>query len=111
MLKGAPYPGAVLVTSDEVLTEAFRVLAAKFPARGQVLGDFVRSAGFEVIQHGGYAALVPRQECRDAEDRHVLAAAKAGKCSFIVTGDKDLLSLKKSAGIRIVTTSACLRML
>lgn len=93
-----------------MLTEAFRVLCAKFPTRARFLGDFVRSAEFEVIQQDTYAALIQRQTCRDAADRHVLAAAKAGKCSAI-TGDKDLLSLKESEGVRIIRTREALKMM
>jgi len=41
--------------------------------------------------------------CRDADDDNVLAAALAGKAKCIVTGDKDLLSLKNYRGIRILS--------
>jgi len=41
--------------------------------------------------------------CRDYNDNRVLEAAAAGKCDFIVTGDKDLLILKKYKTVRILT--------
>lgn len=41
--------------------------------------------------------------CRDPNDNRVLEAAVAGKCDFIVTGDRDLLVLKKYKNIRILT--------
>ena len=41
--------------------------------------------------------------CRDAADNKILAAAIDGKCSCLVTGDKDLLVLKNFRGIAIVT--------
>lgn len=41
--------------------------------------------------------------CRDTDDNRVLEAAAAGKSDFIVTGDKDLLVLKKYKTIRILT--------
>lgn len=40
---------------------------------------------------------------RDDNDNRVLEAAIEGKCEYIVTGDKDLLDLKRYQGIRILT--------
>lgn len=48
---------------------------------------------------------------RDESDKHVLAAAIAAKCGFIVTGDKDLLSLKERGGIKIRSTAEILKRL
>jgi putative PIN family toxin of toxin-antitoxin system len=45
---------------------------------------------------------------RDADDLPVLACAVAAKADAIVTGDKDLLSLKSFAGIPILKTRAAL---
>ena len=41
--------------------------------------------------------------CRDRDDDVVLATALAAKADVIITGDDDLLVLKKFHGIRIVT--------
>jgi uncharacterized protein len=41
--------------------------------------------------------------CRDPDDLMVLGVAVAGNADVIVTGDKDLLVLKKFKGIPIVT--------
>lgn len=40
---------------------------------------------------------------RDEDDNRVLEAAIQGNCSYIITGDKDLLDLKKFKNIKIVT--------
>lgn len=40
---------------------------------------------------------------RDDDDNRVLEAAAEGKCEYIVTGDKDLLDLKKHQGMRVLT--------
>ena len=41
--------------------------------------------------------------CRDKDDDIVLACALEAAVDYLVTGDKDLLILKKFRGIRIVT--------
>lgn len=45
---------------------------------------------------------VPRVS-RDRDDDEVLAAASAGQATTIVTGDKDLLTLREHEGVAIVT--------
>lgn len=44
--------------------------------------------------------------CRDPDDNHVLAAALVVKAEFIVTGDKDLLTLGQYKKTRIVLAKA-----
>ena len=46
---------------------------------------------------------VPPKICRDADDDFILAAAVKAGCDYLVTGDKDLLVLKKVSGLNIVT--------
>ena len=46
---------------------------------------------------------LPARVCRDEDDDVVLATALAGKADMIVTGDDDLLVLKKFRGIRILS--------
>ncbi len=46
---------------------------------------------------------------RDPEDNMVLECAIEGKAQYIVSGDKDLLVLKKFQGIQIVRASDFLR--
>jgi putative PIN family toxin of toxin-antitoxin system len=41
--------------------------------------------------------------CRDPDDDRILAAAIDGDCSHLITGDADLLTLKKFNDISIVT--------
>lgn len=40
--------------------------------------------------------------CRDKDDDNILALAVSGKANCIITGDKDLLVLKKHEGISIL---------
>jgi len=42
---------------------------------------------------------------KDQDDNRILEAAIEGKCSYIVTGDKELLELRTFKGIKILTAS------
>jgi putative PIN family toxin of toxin-antitoxin system len=56
-------------------------------------------------------APLPRRVCRDPDDDVVLASALAGHADRIVTGDDDLLVLKKFQRIRILTPRQVLEIL
>ena len=43
--------------------------------------------------------------CRDSKDNFLLALAKDGKADYLLTGDKDLLELKKFGKTKIRTIS------
>ena len=43
--------------------------------------------------------------CRDSKDNFLLSLAKDGKANYILTGDKDLLVLRKFGKTQIVTLS------
>lgn len=49
--------------------------------------------------------------CRDPKDNIVLECALSGKANFIVTGDKDLLVLKKFKNISIITPQKFIKQL
>ena len=46
---------------------------------------------------------VPADACRDPDDLMVLGTAKASGASYLITGDRDLLTLDSYDDIRIVT--------
>ncbi len=48
-------------------------------------------------------APVPQDACRDPADAKILGLAVASRADFVVTGDKDLLVLKKCQGIPILS--------
>jgi putative PIN family toxin of toxin-antitoxin system len=50
------------------------------------------------------------QVCRDPDDDHLLALCKDGKANMLLTGDKDLLVLKRFTGTRILSPSEFLRL-
>ncbi len=95
-----------LISSPALLAELADVIGrAKFDAiltrtntsRERSLAEFRRLA--EVIE----PPPLPQPVCRDPDDDKVLALALAAKVEFIVSGDKDLLSLSSFEGVRIVT--------
>lgn len=57
------------------------------------------------------AASLEVPELRDRKDLPVLAAAQAAAVDLIITGDKDLLSLKSFAGIPIIDAAEAVRLL
>jgi putative PIN family toxin of toxin-antitoxin system len=89
-----------VVTSRELLAELSGALKRKFklgPATREAIAEFRELC--EIVKAGP----LPTRVCRDADDDRVLAAAIAGKVDVIVTGDDDLLVLRRHEGIRILS--------
>ncbi len=51
---------------------------------------------------------LPQPVCRDRDDDTILATALAAQCDALITGDKDLLTLKKHKGIAILSPNQVL---
>lgn len=49
------------------------------------------------------APALPKQVCTDADDDKFLACAVAGRCKYVVTGDKALLATSGFRGITVLT--------
>lgn len=54
---------------------------------------------------------LPQPICRDPDDDAVLAVASAANADLIVSGDDDLLSLKRYQGIDIITPAQALQLI
>jgi putative PIN family toxin of toxin-antitoxin system len=89
-----------IITSEPLLDELRTTLRVKFKADPDKLP--LLSALGEQAEIVAPASLGERV-CRDRDDDVVLATAVAGKADIIVTGDDDLLALKKFRGIRILS--------
>ena len=90
-----------LVASPEILEEYRRVgekLEQQFD--GLSLGPFLAL----LVTHAKIVELSPleRQVSRDPDDDTFIACAVAGKCRYIISGDKDLLDLGTFRKIKIV---------
>jgi uncharacterized protein len=102
---------ALLVADRYQLCFSTRALAelAEVTRRPKLRKYFTLARAEENIERLGRVAKVLKNEpkvrrvCRDAKDDFLLALAKAAKADLLVTGDEDLLALKKYGRTRIVT--------
>lgn len=93
-----------LVISEAILDELSEHLAGKFkmPAvEVKETTEYLREYCRMVVP-----AAVPPDACRDADDLPILGTAAAGKADVLVTGDRDLLTLKAYDKTRILTPRA-----
>ncbi len=89
-----------LVTSEVVLRELGRVLQRRIglpPRTVKEIVEFLRE--HEVAPRPARRAAIPR---RDPDDQWVLASAIESRADVLVTGDRDLLDVARSVGIKIV---------
>ena len=95
------------ITSPVLLAELKEVLNKKFPPRET---DFkLTIKNIEEI----FKTIQPKKTINilnDNDDNRVLEAAIEGNCKYIVTGDKELLSLKSYQGVKIVTAGEFLKL-
>ena len=104
-------PNLLLFSSAALLDELANVLTR--PAATRRLALIGKSAREVLADYVAVVDLVeplevPRVVPNDPDDDHVIAAARAARVDYIVSGDSDLLSLGGFQGIRILTASAFL---
>ena len=92
-----------VVLSPFILDEFKQKLVRKFGFTTGEAEDAVHllESRFEVVKPREVAGPI----CRDADDDQVIGTALAGDCEYIVTGDKDLLDLRRVKQIRLVSPS------
>jgi putative PIN family toxin of toxin-antitoxin system len=90
-----------LVTSGCILSEVQEKLLTKLHLPHKTTGDileYLRSSS-ELCE----IKSVDISVCRDKDDDKIIGTALDGNAEFIITGDNDLLILRKYEGIKIVT--------
>ena len=90
-----------IVASTPLLQEVREKLATKIKLPDGRVEEIV-----EFLEHQTSSvqpADVPADACRDPDDLMVLGTAKAANVTYLVTGDRDLLTLESFDGISIVT--------
>lgn len=96
-------------TSEHVIDEITRVMVEKFPKHVNLAKEFYNCLEIKVIPKDNYLNKMKEIEIiRDKHDKHVLACAFTSKCDVIVTGDRDLLSLKKYKRIQVLNAKQVL---
>jgi len=91
-----------LILSTDTIQEFERILRKKFSLSQSEISDVrkvLAEATKEVRQKVNPIAPV----CRDPDDDRILDCAREAHVDYIVTGDEDLLVLKRYGAIRIVT--------
>lgn len=101
---------ASIIISDEIsdeLHEHFRNVA-KAPYKWLRNFHQVVDIVCEVVITG--LSDLSQNNVRDPKDLHIITAAINGQCDYIVTGDKDLLVLKRYKGTKIISPAEFLEL-
>jgi len=90
-----------ILTTEWVLGEYHRALREKFSFDKHLTEESLLflKRNLTVVK----AQVLDKPVCRDANDDNVIAGALGGKADCIITGDKDLLILKKFKKIPIIS--------
>ncbi len=93
--------GHTIIMSEYLLSETKENLVDKIhlpPGVVQDIIEYLKDVA-DVVE----PEVIDKPACRDKNDDKIIGTALGGNATFIVTGDKDLLVLKKYKGIRMVT--------
>ncbi len=91
-----------LVLSADIIGETERVLRKKFklsPSEISSVSALLKEAASEILHKVDPISPI----CRDPDDDKILACASEADADYIVTGDEDLLVIKRYGRTKIVT--------
>ncbi len=90
-----------IVISEQIVSEVEKTLSKKIrlPKKtARSIADYLRDVT-EIVEPESIDTSV----CRDKDDNAIIGTALQGKAEIIITGDDDLLVLKKYRGVKIIT--------
>ena len=99
-----------MVLSEEILKEVTLAVLELSPDSTHLLPEFIQKLEMKIVRKREYEREIENQAVRDVKDKHVIAAAIAANCDYILTGDNDLLELKIDTP-KVIRTRDLLRLL
>lgn len=94
----------ILILLDDILLSEIIEVASRPKFRKYFSKDDIFRLLFFLNEHAEFVTVKSYLDiCRDKKDNFLLALAKDGKSDFLITGDDDLLVLKKLQGTKIVS--------
>ena len=90
-----------LVVSDALFSELTRILKKKFGASQNLISGVIRLLHQDTIF--AQPTEQPKVKLKDKDDLVILSAALSASADLLVTGDKELQSLKQVGNLRIVS--------
>ncbi|MBN1223900.1 MAG: putative toxin-antitoxin system toxin component, PIN family, partial [Candidatus Aminicenantes bacterium] len=87
--------------SSFLIKEVETNLAKKLKLPHKLIGEIMKflSEEAETIEMGD----IPRNVCKDPADARVLALVQESEAAYLITGDKELLALKKIGASKILS--------
>lgn len=93
-----------LVTCSKVLQEVERILRSKFSVPDNLISEYLELIRQDAIF--AEAKEVPAVKLKDADDIEIIGAAISGKADVMVTGDREVLEIKRLRRLRIISPRA-----
>jgi putative PIN family toxin of toxin-antitoxin system len=103
----------ILITSDDLINEAGRVLRyEKIRVKYSLDDEEIKQVLLNLMRYSIVVNDPPKIDVirEDPADNNILAAAIEGKADYIISGDSHLLNLENYKGIRILTPKEFCRM-
>ena len=90
-----------VVVSKHILSEVERILKNKINVPINTVNNIINylEENCEILDY----TKLPKRVCRDKDDDNIIALALSNNINLIITGDKDILILKKYKHISIIS--------